>query len=76
MHLAISRATGTFTVRDEGPGFDPSKLPDPTDPANLEKISGRGLLLMRTFMDEVRFNATGNEVTMVKTNPSPEGAAA
>jgi anti-sigma regulatory factor (Ser/Thr protein kinase) len=76
VQLAISRASGTFIVRDEGPGFDPTKLPDPTDPANLEKVSGRGLLLMRTFMDEVRFNATGNEVTMVKTNPSPEGATA
>ena len=75
VQLAISRASGTFDVRDEGPGFDPTKLPDPTDPANLEKVSGRGLLLMRTFMDEVRFNATGNQVTMVKTNPLPaEGA--
>jgi CheY-like chemotaxis protein len=77
VELTISRESGTFIVRDEGPGFDPSKLPDPTDPANLERVSGRGLLLMRTFMDEVRFNATGNEVTMVKTNPTPpEGSAA
>ena len=45
---------------------DPKKLPDPTDPENLEKVSGRGLLLMRTFMDEVSFNSTGNQVTMVK----------
>jgi anti-sigma regulatory factor (Ser/Thr protein kinase) len=41
-------------------------LPDPTDPENLLKVSGRGILLMRTFMDEVRFNDRGNEVTMVK----------
>jgi hypothetical protein len=76
VQLTISRKSGTFIVRDEGPGFDPTKLPDPTDPANLEKVSGRGLLLMRTFMDEVRFNATGNQVTMVKTNPLPaEGEA-
>ena len=55
-----------FVVRDEGPGFDPSALPDPSDPANLERESGRGLMLMRTFMDEVRFNEQGNEVTMIK----------
>jgi len=55
-----------FIVRDEGCGFDPSLLPDPTDPANLEKASGRGILLMRAFMDHVAFNQRGNEVTMVK----------
>lgn len=56
----------TFTIRDEGPGFDLNTLPDPTDPANLERPSGRGLLLIRTFMDEVRYNAAGNEITMAK----------
>ena len=55
-----------FVIRDEGEGFDPSGLPDPTDPANLEKLSGRGMLLIRTFMDEVHHNQTGNEITMVK----------
>ena len=55
-----------FCIRDEGPGFDRSSLPDPTDPANLERPCGRGLLLMQTFMDEVKYNAAGNEVTMVK----------
>jgi len=66
VEVRLSPKEGTFIVRDEGPGFDPRTLPDPTDPANLEKVSGRGLLLMRTFMDDVRFNSTGNEVTMVK----------
>ncbi len=61
-----SRDAVTYVIRDEGPGFDPSKLPDPTDPANLERVSGRGLLLIHAFMDEVRHNATGNEITMVK----------
>jgi CheY-like chemotaxis protein len=56
----------TYVVRDEGPGFDPTKLPDPLDPENMEKVSGRGLLLIRTFMDEVRFNDKGNEITMIK----------
>lgn len=62
----ISAAEATFTIRDEGPGFDWTQLPDPTDPTNLEKPSGRGLLLMRTFMDVVEFNPTGNQVTMIK----------
>lgn len=55
-----------YIVRDEGPGFDPAKLPDPTSPENMEKISGRGLLLIRTFMDHVTHNDRGNEITMVK----------
>lgn len=66
----LSRVTeqrATFTITDEGPGFDVSKLPDPTDPENLDRPSGRGLLLMRTFMDEVKYNPTGNRCTMVLT---------
>lgn len=55
-----------YVVKDEGPGFDPASLPDPTDPANLERPCGRGVLLMRTFMDEVEYNSRGNQVTMVK----------
>lgn len=73
---SFSPTAATYTVRDEGPGFDPYTLPDATDPINIERPCGRGLLLMRTFMDEVRFNARGNEVTMVKRRraPSPEPA--
>jgi CheY-like chemotaxis protein len=59
-------AQAAFLVRDEGPGFDPSVLPDPTDPANLERVGGRGLLLIRTFMDQVHHNQSGNEITMTK----------
>lgn len=55
-----------FTIRDEGPGFDLSVLPDPTDTSNLERLSGRGIMLMMMFMDEVTYNETGNEVTMIK----------
>jgi anti-sigma regulatory factor (Ser/Thr protein kinase) len=55
-----------FTVADRGAGYEPDLLPDPTDPANLEKVSGRGLLLIRTFMDDVKFNRKGNRITMVK----------
>jgi len=62
----FTQSEATYTIRDEGPGFDPTSLPDPTDFANLDLPSGRGLLLMRTFLDEVRFNEKGNEVTLVK----------
>jgi CheY-like chemotaxis protein len=55
-----------FVIRDEGPGFDPSKLADPTDPESFLKPSGRGLLMIRTFCDEVNWNKTGNEITLVK----------
>ena len=55
-----------FTISDEGPGFDPSKLADPTDPENLERAGGRGLLLINAFMDTVFHNEKGNQITMVK----------
>ncbi len=54
------------TVADQGPGFDPAALPDPTDPANIGKGSGRGLLLIRTFFDRVTHSPTGNVITMHK----------
>jgi len=60
-------------VRDEGSGFDPAALPDPTAPANLERVSGRGVLLLRTFMDEVIYNELGNAVTLVKRCHSTAG---
>lgn len=62
----LSHEQVAFAVRDEGPGFDPSTLPDPTDPTNLERVSGRGLLLIQTFMDHVDHNPKGNQITMVK----------
>ncbi len=61
-----TRSEATYVVADEGPGFDPARLPDPTDPANLERVAGRGLLLIRTFMDEVRHSDRGTVITMVK----------
>jgi DNA-binding response OmpR family regulator len=64
--IRVTSTHGEFVIRDEGRGFDPRQLPDPTDPLNIEKPSGRGLLLMRTFMDDVLFNDRGNEVTLVK----------
>jgi len=62
----FDREQARFVIADDGPGFDPSDLPDPTAEQNLERLSGRGVLLMRTFMDEVTFNESGNVVTLVK----------
>jgi DNA-binding NarL/FixJ family response regulator len=55
-----------IVIRDEGPGFDIRSLPDPRDPEYMLRASGRGVLLMRTFMDEVVYNDVGNEVTLIK----------
>jgi CheY-like chemotaxis protein/anti-sigma regulatory factor (Ser/Thr protein kinase) len=68
---SFTRETATFIIRDQGKGFDPSTLPDPTDPSNLGKISGRGLLLIQTFMDRVEHNAAGNQITMTKFRSNP-----
>jgi DNA-binding NarL/FixJ family response regulator/anti-sigma regulatory factor (Ser/Thr protein kinase) len=65
----------TVIIRDEGPGFDPTTLPDPTNPENLERAHGRGLLLIRTFMDQVSHNSRGNEITLVKRRGTGEEAA-
>ncbi|AMV25280.1 Adenylate cyclase 2 [Gemmata sp. SH-PL17] len=74
LHVTARMRPGeaVFVIRDEGPGFDPSTLPDPTDPANLERASGRGLLLIQAFMDAVSHNTTGNEITLTKRASSPE----
>lgn len=66
IEVRMADGKAVFVIRDEGSGFDPAALPDPTDPANLEKVTGRGILLMQSFMDRVSFNPRGNEVTMVK----------
>jgi CheY-like chemotaxis protein/anti-sigma regulatory factor (Ser/Thr protein kinase) len=62
----VSHAEAVYVVMDQGPGFDPSILPESTDPANLCKGTGRGVILMRTFMDRVLFNTSGNQVTLIK----------
>jgi CheY-like chemotaxis protein len=71
----LSHSEAVFAIRDEGPGFDPSLLPDPRDPANLGRVSGRGLLLIRTFMDEVTFSDTGNQIILVKRRANVRGEA-
>lgn len=58
-----------FRIEDEGPGFDPQLLPDPTLPENIERGHGRGVAMMRSFMDCVQFKGRGNVVTMWKRRP-------
>ena len=59
-----------FQVRDEGPGFRPDDVPDCTCEENLDKASGRGIMLMRGFMSRVEYNESGNCVTMEKIRSS------
>jgi anti-sigma regulatory factor (Ser/Thr protein kinase) len=56
----------SFVIKDEGPGFDPSRVADPTAGENIEAEHGRGILLMKTFMDEVRYENGGKEVHLRK----------
>ncbi len=62
----LSPKEACFTVEDEGDGFNIQEIPDPCDPTNLFKSSGRGVLLIYNIMDEVEYNAQGNRVKMVK----------
>src|SRR3954453_56196 len=66
---------GIYFGEDGGPGFDRTAGADPTDPANLERIGGRGLVLIRTFMDEVEYNQKGNRITLRKRYPATEYSA-
>src|SRR5262245_9421118 len=62
----LSPNEASFTVEDEGEGFDIREIPNPCDPENLFRTSGRGVLLIYNIMDEVEYNAQGNRVKMVK----------
>ncbi len=66
VRASISPKQFKVEITDDGPGFDPSCLPDPTDPENLLKPHGRGIMMMRLFLDEVHWNERGNRVTMIK----------
>jgi serine/threonine-protein kinase RsbW len=62
----VSSKEARFTIKDEGEGFDVNSIPDPLDPENLFKTSGRGVLFIYNIMDEVKYNDRGNRLTMVK----------
>ena len=58
IYVDVENSTLKIRIKDEGKGFDPSLVPDPTNPENLLKDSGRGLYLMRVYMDEMNINVT------------------
>ncbi len=62
----LSATEAIFTVEDEGDGFDVHEIPDPTDPDNLFKSNGRGVLLIYNIMDEVEYSKSGKHLRMVK----------
>lgn len=72
----VSKQEARFTIEDEGEGFDVAKVPDPLDPENLFKTSGRGVLFIYNIMDEVMYNDRGNRLTMVKKAENEEGIEA
>lgn len=67
----LSPKEAAFTVEDEGEGFDIREIPNPCDPENLFRSSGRGVLLIYNIMDEVEYNAQGNRVKMIKRPDAP-----
>jgi CheY-like chemotaxis protein len=68
IHVSVTLESDAvrFVIRDDGRGFDAAAVRDPTRPDQLERPSGRGIFLMKTFLDEVRYNITGNQVTLLK----------
>lgn len=73
VNAKISPTEARFTICDEGPGFDPRILPEPSEPGNFDRISGRGVTLMRSFMDKVAYNPIGNAVTLIRRRQTPVG---
>lgn len=68
LRFRVTPQRAEIWVADEGGGFSIEKVPDPTLDENLNKPSGRGIMLMRAYMDEVGFNPAGSEVRLVKFN--------
>jgi serine/threonine-protein kinase RsbW len=66
-----------FRIADQGPGFDPNRVPDPLAPENILRGSGRGIFLIRAFMDEVHFRQLhpGSELTLIKHRAPAQPAA-
>jgi len=64
VEIVVDNNEMKVTVTDEGPGFNPSSIPDPTAPENIEELSGRGVFLMTKLADSIKFNEKGNSVTM------------
>lgn len=76
MNVSLTPARVSVRVEDEGSGFDPDRVPDPTLPANIHRAGGRGVFLIRQLMDEVHFNDRGNAVCLVLFRDGPEARSA
>ncbi len=61
-----------IAVEDQGPGFVPADVPDPTMDENIEQPSGRGIMLIRAYMSSVAFSGTGNRIEMTYKKPAPK----
>lgn len=75
LRYAVNPERAVIMVRDEGIGFAPTRLPDPTADENLERPNGRGIMLMQAYMTRVYFNKAGNEVWMLKRNRQERSAS-
>ena len=71
VEVSIDRSRVALRVEDEGQGFDPQAVPDPTLPGNLQRAGGRGLFLIRQLMDEVEYSDRGNAVRLVLLRDPP-----
>jgi serine/threonine-protein kinase RsbW len=76
VHYSVGAEEVVAEVEDEGPGFDPARVPDPTTAENLDRPCGRGLLLMRHFATWVHYHGRGNRVTLYKRPTAPPAASA
>ena len=76
VEVTLDRSRVDLRVMDQGAGFDPDAIPDPTLPENLHRSGGRGLFLIRKLMDEVEYSDRGNAVRLVLLRDPPARRAA
>ncbi len=74
IRVTLDRDDCFVHVADEGPGFDPGKVPDPCEDCNLEKTSGRGVALIKNFVDEVNYKEPGNVLEFRKFRSSVDSS--
>lgn len=67
--FSVTRSVVRLVIEDQGPGFKPDHVPDPTLDENIANPSGRGIMLMRAYMTEVRHNQAGNRVELIYRRP-------
>ncbi len=74
VHVACRMSPNLLQIKitDEGNGFDPTKVPDPTDASRLECPDGRGIMLMHSFMSRVEYNDVGNSIVLEKERAKPD----